>query len=265
MTRAPRPLTGRPLVEALIDGWRPLARLDVDGFALLRSRGVTRRAHSAVALDAPDSPSGLLRAVERIEGLCAAAGEPATFRILDLHGPAPLDALLAERGYTLEGRSAVQEIALDRAPAPAPAAEIRVGGLNEEWFEAAWRLAPRPGEEARRTLHDILAGTPAVQVLLRPAPGEAPVAVGRAALVETGRERTSVLNQIAVDPAHRRQGLGRDVSRTLLAVAARQGAVRALLEVEEDNRAARALYRGLGSRELGVYHYRVGAAPAEHA
>lgn len=265
MTRAARPLAGRRLVAALIDGWRPLARLDVDGFALLRSRGVTRRAHSALALDAPEDPAALRAAVERIEGLCAAAGEGATFRILDVHGPASLDALLAERGYVREGRSALHTLDLTRAPDPGASGEIRVGALDEEWFEAAWELAPRPGEQARDTLHDILAGTPAVQVLLRPAPGAAPVAVGRAALVETGRERTAVLNQIAVDPAHRRQGLGRDVSRTLLAVAARQGAVRALLEVEEDNRAARSLYRRLGFRELGGYHYRVGAAPADRA
>ncbi|GAA1487319.1 GNAT family N-acetyltransferase [Brachybacterium sacelli] len=264
---AARPLSGFRLLEALIAGWRPLQRLDVDGFALLRSRGITRRAHSAVALDAPDSEEALAPAIDRVQGLYEMAGESPAFRVLDLHGPERLDAVLAERGYTRQGESEVLTTVLDgsRRDVPHPAAEIRTGALDEEWFEAAWRLAPRDGEQARETLHDILAGTPSVQVLLRAdgATDAEPVAVGRAALVPAGRSTAAVLNMIAVDPAHRRQGLGLALSRTLLALAAVQGADRALLEVERDNDGARALYRGLGLTHLGTYHYRVRTGPAE--
>ena len=138
---------------------------------------------------------------------------------------------------------------------------ISTGALDEDWFDAAWALAPREGEGARESLHDILAGTPAIQVRL-PA-GEVPdAAVGRAALVDVGKETLVVLNMIAVDPAHRRRGLGRALSGTLLALAAVQWARRALLEVEAENTPARTLYRDLGFRRIGGYHYRLGSTTA---
>jgi N-acetylglutamate synthase len=266
-TSAPRSLTGFRLAEALIDGWRPLQRLDVGGFALQRSRGITRRANSALALDAPTADGPLLAAVERVESLYEAAGATPSFRVLDVHGPAQLDDLLAARGYGTAGASALLELTLlaGRLPAPHPSAEIRTGALDEEWFDAAWRLAPREGEQARETLHAILAGTPAVQVMLRPEgePGARPVAVGRAALVTAGRDSVAVLAMIATDPDHRRQGLARAVSQTLLSIAAVQGAGLALLEVETDNAPAASLYRGLGFTPRGAYHYRVRTTPGE--
>lgn len=261
--RGPRPLSGTGLLEALIGGWRPLARLDVDGFALLRSRGITRRANSAVALDVPADPDALEQAVSRVEALSQSAGAAPTMRILQEHGPAAeLDALLEGRGYRAEGHSRILERVLDpaRLPAPHPQAAISTGGLDEDWFDGAWRLAPREGEDARRTVRDIMAGSPAIQLSL-PAGTDAVAAVGRAALVETGRTCTAVLNTIAVAPEHRRQGLGTAVVGSLLTLAAAQGAHRALLEVETTGtgQAATRLYRGLGLRPLGAYHYRVRA------
>lgn len=227
---------------------------------MLRSRGITRRANSAVALDVPTDPAALEQAVTRLEGLYEAASAPSVFRLLEGHGPEQLETHLAERGYLAEGRSEIHELVLDGAklPAPHPQARISTGTLDEDWFAHAWRLAPREGEDARRTVRDIMAGTPAVHVALPADPGEEDdiVAVGRAALVETGRTSTAVLNAIAVDPAHRRQGLGTAVVGSLLALGAAQGAQRALLEVEANNEAAR-LYRSLGLRRLAGYHYRV--------
>src|SRR5699024_8257011 len=69
----------------------------------------------------------------------------------------------------------------------------------------------------------------------------------------------AVLNHIAVAEEHRRQGLGTAVVGSLLTLAAAQGADRALLEVEttDTGQAAARMYRGLGLRPLGAYHYRV--------
>lgn len=264
------PLSRGYLLETLIGGWRPLARLDIDGFALLRSRGITRRANSAVPIDPRAHTDALEDAVARLEGMWEAVQEPPTFRVFEGHEPTALDDLLVTRGYGTAGASHVLELAL--APAPragagqAPPHETVVGALDETWFDAAWQLAPRDGEHARSTLHDILAGTPAVQVMV-PAPATAkeqePIGVGRAALVEAGRERIAVLNMIAVHPEHRRQGIAKALSRTLLDRAAQQGATRALLEVEITNPAAHALYNGLGFQRITGYHYRVRAAPGE--
>ncbi|ASK64793.1 hypothetical protein CFK39_01860 [Brachybacterium avium] len=259
-----RPLTGTRLVEALIAGWQPLQRLDTEGFALLRSRGITRRAHSIIALEPPAAPAELAAALARVESLVAMAGESPTHRIIDGVTPLALQSLLAERGDEAIGASEILELPLTGTlPRPHPSAEISTGALDEDWFEAAWRLAPREGTEARETMHDILAGSPAIQVRL-PA-GEETAAVGRAALVTRGKETLVVLNMIAVDPTQRRRGLGRALSTTLLALAAVQGAHRALLEVEVENTPARTLYRSLGFRRIGGYHYRVHAAPGSPA
>lgn len=57
---------------------------------------------------------------------------------------------------------------------------------------------------------------------------------------------------VAVDPAHRRRGLGRRVLTLLLARACGAGACRATLEVDAANSAALNLYRGCGFRTAGV-------------
>lgn len=251
-------IDGSALVESLLGGWRALARLDVDGFALLRSRGVTRRANSIVPIDPPAEPAALAAAVERLEGLAEAAGQAPTFRLFTAprleHGP--LRELLLARGYVPEGHTLVQQRELPAAgTAPHPGARILVGGPDEDWLAASWRLSPRSEEGARETTRDLMAGTPAVYVSLPSADGAANAAVGRAALVTQGRRTVAVLDAIAVDPAHRRQGLGRAVVDSLLALASVQGAGHALLEVEEHNAAARALYRGAGFRAGGEYHY----------
>ena len=79
-------LTGTALVEALLGGWRALSRLEVDGFAVLRSGGVTRRANSVVPLEPSSDPGALDAAVTRIEVLLDAAGERPAFRLFTGEG-----------------------------------------------------------------------------------------------------------------------------------------------------------------------------------
>ena len=79
-------LTGTALVETLLGGWRALSRLEVDGFAVLRSRGVTRRANSVVPLEPSSDPAAPDAAVTRIEGLLGAAGERPVFRLFTGEG-----------------------------------------------------------------------------------------------------------------------------------------------------------------------------------
>jgi ribosomal-protein-alanine N-acetyltransferase len=56
---------------------------------------------------------------------------------------------------------------------------------------------------------------------------------------------------IAVDPRHQRQGVGRALLRWLLTAARDSGATAATLEVRADNAAAIALYRNFGFTEAG--------------
>lgn len=54
------------------------------------------------------------------------------------------------------------------------------------------------------------------------------------------------VNTVAVDPAHRRLGLGTRLIRQVMREAARRGATRATLEVRASNQPARRLYETLG-------------------
>lgn len=253
-------LTGTALVETLLGGWRALSRLEVDGFAVLRSRGVTRRANSVVPLEPSSDPAAPDAAVTRIEGLLDAAGERPVFRLFTGEGldHEPVRAALAQRGYEQDAPVHVLQRTLsDHRTAPDPRAVIAVGSPPEPWLEASWRLAPRPEDGARETLRDLMAGTPALYLALEDpdSAGRGPLAVGRAALVPHRRRTIAVLDQIAVDPGRRREGLGRAVVRSLLSLSAVQGADLALLEVETGNAAARALYRGERFAPAGEYRY----------
>ena len=198
-------LTGTALVETLLGGWRALSRLEVDGFAVLRSRGVTRRANSVVPLEPSSDPAAPDAAVTRIEGLLDAAGERPVFRLFTGEGldHEPVRAALAQRGYEQDAPVHVLQRTLsDHRTAPDSRAVIAVGSPPEPWLEASWRLAPRPEDGARETLRDLMAGTPALYLALEDpdSAGRGPLAVGRAALVPHRRRTIAVLDQIAVDP-----------------------------------------------------------------
>lgn len=270
-SRAAQPLTGTALVETLLGGWRALSRLDVDGFAILRSRGVTRRGNSVVPIEPPTDPAALAAALDRIDALVGAAGEQPTYRLFDVEGldPGPVAAALEARGAAAGEPTLVLQRPLDGLrTAPDARASIAVGAPPADWLEASWRLAPRPEEGARETLRDLMAGTPALYLSFgedspsadgppgTPDPGAR--AVGRAALVPHRRRTIAVLDQIAVDPARRREGLGRAVVDSLLALAAVQGGDLALLEVDGGNTAARGLYRAAGFAPAGEYRYVAG-------
>lgn len=57
------------------------------------------------------------------------------------------------------------------------------------------------------------------------------------------------LNEINVDPAHRRQGIGTSLCNKLITLAREKGCKGVWLATETDNVAARGLYRSLEARE----------------
>lgn len=65
---------------------------------------------------------------------------------------------------------------------------------------------------------------------------------------------TADLHRVVVAPAHRGRGIGRGLVEAGIAWAAERRAHRVLLEVEHDNAAALALYRGLGFTDLARRH-----------
>ena len=65
------------------------------------------------------------------------------------------------------------------------------------------------------------------------------------------------ITAVEVSPGHRRAGLGRALTASVCAEAARRGVRRVFLQVETENIAARALYEQCGFQYSHRYHYRV--------
>ncbi len=64
------------------------------------------------------------------------------------------------------------------------------------------------------------------------------------------------INEVGVEDAFRQQGIGTELCRRLIDLARGQGCQGVWLATEEDNSAARALYRGLKARETrGIVVY----------
>ena len=69
--------------------------------------------------------------------------------------------------------------------------------------------------------------------------------------------RRCAVHAIAVRPALRRKGAGRQILAAAAQWAAEQGADRLALAVTQANSGAIALYTSLGMQPVGEYHYRI--------
>jgi ribosomal protein S18 acetylase RimI-like enzyme len=221
----PAPATAR------IAGWQAAAGLG----AMARVNSVTT--FGIVPLD-------LAVAVASVERWYRERGLPPVFRPTDLDDR--LDAFLDRLGY-----SRGVEVIVMTAPAAAPAAGP--APLDAAEFLAAHASftgePPLRTDElglviGRLTLPHLLAG--------RRASG-GPVAVGR--VVVDGA--LAGLFDLAVDPAHRRQGHGAALTAGLAGWAATRGADWTFLQVTTANAPALALYESLGFSERYRYHTRI--------
>lgn len=241
------------LVEAAT--WPPLRVVDVDGWRVGLSGGVTRRAGSTAALvDVADLPG----AVDRVEALYREEGTTPVFRVGDPENPAGLAAELDARGYVHRTVTDVlvrdvEPAASDDLAATAAGVRVRVADHPDDAWLDVW-LAGKGG--AREPSRAIVTGAPARYLTATDADGT-DVAVVRAAVVDDW----VALSCLQVVPAARRRGLGRALTLAALADAVGRGARRAFLQVEADNTAALRLYAALGFTPAHRYAYREPPVP----
>jgi N-acetylglutamate synthase len=202
-----------------------------------------------------ESTLPLAHKVEYCARFYRSAGLPAIFRLLPFSQPAELDAWLEHAGWERFERTQVLHTKLS--------AEISASSLDgvevmsvPDWEEPA---APLLGIAAETIpLHvDRARAYPLSQAgaLLR-RDGEV-VACG---LVKIEDDHAGLF-ALHTAEAWRRQGLGRAIVSALLAEAWRRGARSTYLQVDADNAAAQALYRGFGFSTAYTYWYR--ARPGE--
>jgi ribosomal protein S18 acetylase RimI-like enzyme len=197
--------------------------------------GWTLRANSALPLGDPGCP--LTEAVAACADWYTARGLPPAILV-----PLPVRRDVAA-GLTAAGWQAATAVLVQTAP---------LAGLSAQITDSGVRLTdqPSPGFLERiaqwksalpRAAHRVLAGTGPVAFAEVP-DGAAPQATARGAIVDGWLH----LGLVEVAPPARRRGLAQAVTIALASWAAAHGAQRALLQVEDSNEAAIALYRRLG-------------------
>ena len=252
---SPVPVAGdlvAPGAAVEVATWRPVDVVEVDGWSLGFSGGFTRRANSAVPWRAPaDGTVGAT--LDAVEAAYAARGLPAVVRV-DGAAPPGLDALLAARGYARVARTLV--LARD-VPSPATAPHTPTGVMlaespepDDAWL-AGWLDVKAAGRQVDHDLaRAVVTGSPARYLTARDTGGVAGVVRSATTGEWVG------LSCLMVPPRARRRGLARTLTAHALAGAARGGAHRAFLQVEEANGAATGLYVCLGFAVVDEYHYR---------
>jgi N-acetylglutamate synthase len=235
-------------LDALMDaGWPALDRIQVDGWVVRRSGGVTQRANSTLPTR---SPVDVPRAVARVEQLYRTDGLTPTFQISRAARPGDLDTRLAARGYRLHAPTSVlvaeRRPVLDLLPATGLNTTI-TDRPDEAWVDLWWSVDGRGGPVERNRACEIMRAGPARYASVRDEHGTS--AVARLALAEGW----GGLYCVSVRPDVRRSGQGRTVIRALLEDTCVN---RIWLQVADDNQAARSLYAALGFRRASRYHYR---------
>jgi len=243
--------------------WPPARVVDVDGWRVGLSGGLTRRANSVLPLGVP---ADLGAALDRVEDLYAQAGQPSIMRVCRAATPG-LDALLDARGYVVMARTDVLVRELDGMERPhgsvrTPDGAVRVAVTDrpDDGWLAAWsgsksRLhatgaAAEADELSLRLARTVLGGAPALYLTATDPTGL--VGIVRAAFAQ----EWVGLSCLVVASSARRRGLGRALTVRVLDEAAQRGARRAFLQVEAENTGAAALYTGLGFQPAERYAYR---------
>jgi ribosomal protein S18 acetylase RimI-like enzyme len=247
-----------PVEEIAARGWPAAEALRRDGWLLRHTPSLTRR-RSNSALPLADHPDPAL-----VEDFYARRGVRALVQVSPAEERTGLDAELARRRWTREGRTDVLVAGADAvlaATAPgeglaaAARGEVTLADRPDAGWIAAWAACEGradAGEHARTVIARI----------------EPPTAYARAAddlgvgmaVCERG---WAGLFCVATAAIARRRGIASHVVHALTTWAVEHGARRLYLQVESTNAAAHALYGRAGFTRSHGYHYR--AAPGERA
>ena len=234
------------LEESAAMAWPALAAENRLGWQCRSAAGYTQRANSCLPLHSPGENHEAR--IVSVESYYAALGQPAVFKLPEQTQWEALDQALADRGYSVATPSRVMT-------KPVEGGGISPAFYSTEVFDQAWwagYLAASGLAQNFVPVAQALAARVNLPVVGRVTFQGRDAAWGFASLVGN---RAWVFD-VVVDPAHRRQGLGRLLMTGLEAEVARRGISSLNLQVLMDNPAANTLYEGLGFAEAYHYHYR---------
>jgi GNAT superfamily N-acetyltransferase len=231
------------------DAWPAPVQARLGGWILRAAQNWTGRANSALAVGDPDRT--LEAAIDAVVTWYKAQGQQPLINA-PMPLAAPVNAALDDRGWTARPLVLVQTATLPallgRLPERRDLPPVELAGApDEQWYAMVAAHKGTVPASGRR----VLTGTPdAVFAQVRGEAGR-PIAVARGTVTGPGRWHGIALLQTA--PEQRRLGLAQHVLRALAGWAARAGATRAYLQVEERNTAAVELYQRLGFHTHHTY------------
>jgi GNAT superfamily N-acetyltransferase len=238
--------------EAAFRAWPAEEVVDLSGWRLRFTHGVTRRANS-VWPNGWYGEATLGERLDAVEAFAASRGIAPSYQVTAVARPSELDAVLAARGYSIDAPTIVETLELSQRTPHAEHRGLEVSvatAANADWLTIAVDRARYAG--VRNHLLGLLEriGDRAGFGLVRSAEG--PIAIG---LGVAEGPWLGIFGMVTV-PEARRRGAATAILRALAAWGAERGASRAYLQVERENEAARALYASAGFVPAYEYHYR---------
>jgi ribosomal protein S18 acetylase RimI-like enzyme len=246
----------RRIEELSINAWPSLKQALYDGWVLRFAGGYTRRSNSVNPLYPGDLDVN--RKIRFCEDAYRDAGLPAVFKMTAVAQPVGLRDALIDSGYREQARTSVQTFELGRQslnPTGQPSPTDPRWCWNqpsEEWLSAFVRFTP-VADERVPVLRAILGGIAPRAQFVAVSDTEGICACGMGVI----QDGWLGLFDIVTRPDCRRRGFARQVVDALLDWGRANGAARAYLQVMLDNAPARALYAGIGFREMYQYVYLV--------
>lgn len=218
--------------------WPALHVEERDGWLLRHTPEVNRR-RSNSALPLP----GATPSVQALEDFYGERTLPVTVQLSPAEQRQDLDALLAARGYTAAARTLVMtadaEDVMAVAGDPSGAAPVEERSRWAALFTAVTGHAEN------------------MKVISRIVPTAALFAQDTSGLgLAVTQDGWTGIFCMATHPGRRRRGVGKAVLAAAARWSAEHRAFALYLQVEADNRPARALYEGLGFTTSHTYHYR---------
>lgn len=251
--RPHRAVGAADLQRLMADGWQGVEREGLGDWLLRASSGFTRRANSVLPVGDPSLPAG--RAVDYCERWYAERQLAPMFHLdLPASGRPEDDALGAElvsRGYVVDQPTLTMTAAATDVPrlTEASAPVTMDAALTFPWLETyARQRRIMPG-----VTEQVLTGSPG-QLFASTSAGDGSITSIARMSVHPG---WAGIHALWVDPAQRRQGLGRTLVEAIALLAGQHRMASLFLQVEDDNEPAIALYGSLGFTSHHTYVYLV--------
>ncbi len=239
----------RKLEEISMNAWPGVYVRFYDGWVMRCAGGYTNRANSILPLY--ESREDLMRKINDAELFCSSRGLQTIFKMTSISLPSELDRALEGKGYVERDRAIVMTKELSGATRDLSDLDIFTTP-SREWLGSFTRLSKKAAENEYwlgRILDSIV--PEAFYVILK----KSEETVGCAMAVR--EDEYFGLFGITIGQEYRRMGYGKELTEKLLALAGREGARIAYLQVDIVNDVAIKLYSSLGFEEAYQYWYRV--------